>query len=66
VSTVGNGEALLLVNVFAVIVYPELITEKPPPTAALVPPPTNDAVIVAFVISATSTFWSMVTVKLLL
>jgi hypothetical protein len=36
-----------------------------PPAAAEVPPPTKDAVIEAFVIRATSTVWSTVTVKLL-
>jgi hypothetical protein len=40
-------------------------TVNPPPAAADVPPPTNDAVIAAFVMRATFTFWSMVTVKLL-
>jgi hypothetical protein len=39
---------------------------KPPPTAAEVPPPTNAAVMAAFVISATLTLVSIVTVKLLL
>ncbi|NDG63341.1 MAG: hypothetical protein EBY29_07715 [Planctomycetes bacterium] len=38
---------------------------NPPPAAADVPPPTKVAVILEFVISATSVFWSMVTVKLL-
>ena len=36
-----------------------------PPATADVPPPTNDAVMAAFVMRATSTFVSMVTVKLL-
>jgi hypothetical protein len=43
----------------------ELLTLKTPPIAALIPPPTNVAVIAAFVMSATFTSWSMVTVKLL-
>lgn len=46
-------------------VNPPAATLKPPPTVADVPPPTNDAVIAALVMRATSTFWSMVTVKLL-
>jgi hypothetical protein len=36
-----------------------------PPCAALVPPPTNVAVMAAFVMSATFTFVSMVTVNVL-
>ncbi len=50
---------------FALILRPELLTANPPFAAADVPPPTKDAVIAAFVIRATSTFWSIVTVKLL-
>jgi hypothetical protein len=50
---------------FAKIEMPLTATVKPPPTAADVPPPTNDAVTDPFVISAATTFWSMVIVKLL-
>jgi hypothetical protein len=50
---------------FAKIESPLDATENAPPVAADVPPPTNDAVTDPFVISATSTFWSMVIVKLL-
>jgi hypothetical protein len=57
--------ALFTPLMFAKIESPLDATENPPPIAADVPPPTNDAVTDPFVISATSTFWSMVTVKLL-
>jgi hypothetical protein len=50
---------------FPVIAKPEALTVNPPPAAADVPPPTNDAVMAAFVMSATFTLVSIVTVKLL-
>jgi hypothetical protein len=51
---------------FVVTMFTAAETLKFPPAAELVPPPTNVAVVAAFVMSATSTFWSIVTVNPLL